>query len=252
MNGNRQTKKSQILLITIIFVSIIMTVVFSISFQSITETQMTKLEEENKKALSAAESAIEALLNQKTNQVFFGSGELSNFSDFSGGAIVETNQSNEFTSPFLKKDSSYTFYIAPYDINNNSFGPSINSNLEICFSSSQALEITLIGENKIRKYAVDPTRKINNATNPSNICSNNSYQRSFTITASDISTNSSLLVIKNLFADGKIFFKSNVNLPPQGKTISSRAVNNKTKVSKRIIFFQSYPQIPADFFYTRF
>lgn len=245
-------KKSQILLITVMILATVMTIVLSISFQSITETQITKLEEENQKALAAAESAIEALLNEKASQVYFGSGSLAGFSEFSGGAKLETTLSKEFTTPFLKKNSAYTFYLAEYNKETNTFDQSINQNLEICFSSSQAIEITLIKTNSIKKYAVDATGKITNAYTPSNICSNPNYEKSYTIPASDISTDSKVLVIRNLFADGKIYFKSQTNLPSQGKTISSTAINEKTQVSKKIILFQSYPQIPADFFYTSF
>lgn len=230
----------------------VMTVVLSVSFQSITETQITKLEQENQKALSAAESAIEALLNEKTSQVYFGQGSLSGFADFTGGAVLETTASKEFTSPFLKKDSSYTFYLAQYNKENNTFGSSFNQDLEICFSSSQAIEITLVKNNSIKKYVVDSTGKITNAYIPSNICSNSKYAKSYTIPASDIGTDSKILVVKNLFADNNLYFKSSVNLPPQGKTISSQAINKNTQVLKKIILFQTYPQLPADFFYTRF
>ncbi|MCX7881577.1 MAG: hypothetical protein N2482_03680, partial [Patescibacteria group bacterium] len=173
-------KKSQILLITVMILATVMTIILSVSFQSITETQITKLEEENQKTLAAAESAIETLLNEKSSAVYLGSGSLANFNEFTGGATLENIQSNEFTTPFLKKDTSYTFYLADYNKETNIFGSSFNQALEICFSSSQAIEATLIKTNAIKKYVADPTGNITNASIPSNICSNNKYQRSFT------------------------------------------------------------------------
>ncbi|GIW64474.1 MAG: hypothetical protein KatS3mg092_0407 [Patescibacteria group bacterium] len=244
-------RKSQVLLIAVMILATVMTVVLSISFQTITETQITKLEEDNKKALAAAESAIEALLNEKVSNISFGTGSLANFSDFTGGATLETIQKQDFTTPVLKNGQSYTFYLANYNNENNSFGNSINAPLEICFSSSQAIELTLIKTNAIKKYIVDPTNQINNAIIPSNICSNNKFAKSFTIPASDIFTNSQIVIVKNLFDDGKIYFRSTTNLPLQGITVSSQAIA-KSGVSKKIILFQSYPQIPTEFFYTRF
>lgn len=244
-------KKSQVLLIAVMILATVMTVVLSVSFQTVTDTQITKLEEDNQKALAAAESAIEALLNEKAATVYFGSGSLSGFSDFTGGATLENVQKQDFTTPLLKNGQSYTFYLADYNKENNSFGASINAPLEICFSSSQAIEVTLIKTNAIKKYVVDPTGSITNATSPSNICSNNNFSKSFTISSADISTNSQIAIVKNLFADGKLYFRSTTNLPLQGKTVSSQAIA-KSGVSKKITLFQSYPQIPADFFYTRF
>lgn len=244
-------KKSQVLLIAVMILATVMTVVLAVSFQTVTDTQITKLEEDNQKALAAAESAIEALLNEKAATVYFGSGSLSGFSDFTGGATLENVQKQDFTTPLLKNGQSYTFYLADYNKENNSFGVSINTPLEICFSSSQAIEVTLVKTNAIKKYVVDPTNQITSASIPSNICSNNNFAKSFTIPAVDISTDSQIAIVKNLFTDGKLYFKSTTNLPLQGKTVSSQAIA-KSGVSKKITLFQSYPQIPADFFYTRF
>src|SRR3972149_10455999 len=96
-------RRGQILLITVMVLATIMTVVLSISFQSITETQVSKLEEESQKALAAAEAAIEASLKEGTN-VIIGEGALSGLARFSGGATVESLLDNSFTSPTVAKD----------------------------------------------------------------------------------------------------------------------------------------------------
>jgi len=244
-------KKAQILLVAIMILATIMTVIMAVSFSSITDTKTTKLEQENQRALSAAEAAIEALLKDQVNSVTFGSGSLSSFSDITGQAVLNTTQSNNFETPLVKKNEAYTFYLAPYNKQNNTFSQSINSSLEVCFNSNQALELTLIKTNAIKKYVVGGGGRITNATTPSSICSNSGYNQSFTISSSDISTDSQILVVKNLFADGKIYFKSSSQLPLQGKTVESSATT-KTGVSKKIVLFQTYPQIPAEFFYTGF
>ena len=57
-----KSQKGQILLITVMLLATVMTIVLSVSFKSVTDTQVTKLEEESQKALAAAESAIEVAL----------------------------------------------------------------------------------------------------------------------------------------------------------------------------------------------
>ncbi|MBI1862574.1 hypothetical protein HYS00_00470, partial [Candidatus Microgenomates bacterium] len=64
----KSTKESgQILLITLLVMATIVTVVFTVSFTSRTTTQTTKLEEENQKALAAAEASIQVALKKKTS-----------------------------------------------------------------------------------------------------------------------------------------------------------------------------------------
>ena len=53
-----KSKRGQILLITVMVLATIMTVVLSVSFQSVTETQTTKLEEDSQNALAASGAAI--------------------------------------------------------------------------------------------------------------------------------------------------------------------------------------------------
>ena len=53
--GNKN-EKGQVLLITIMLLAAAVTVVMTIAFNSTTETQITKLEEDSQKALSAAET----------------------------------------------------------------------------------------------------------------------------------------------------------------------------------------------------
>ncbi len=251
-NSHSKIKKSQILLIIIMMIFTTMTIFLSITFQSNTQVQISKLEEENQKALAAAEAGIEVLLKDQSTGVNFLSESLINFSDeVTVQASLENTTKNNFTTPLLKRDESYTFYLSSYDKQSNSFSSSIPQNIEICFNQNQALEITLIRTDAVKKYVVDATGQINNAASASNICSNNQYGKSYTIASADISNNSQLLIIRNLFADGKIYIKGQSTLPLQGKTIVSQATT-KTSVSKKITLFQSYPQIPAAFFYTSF
>ena len=102
-----KNKKGQILLITVMLLATVMTIVLSISFKSVTETQVTKLEEESQKALSAAESAIDVALKENQN-VTIGAGSLSSITGFSGNATINSTASKTFTTPSIPKNGSYT------------------------------------------------------------------------------------------------------------------------------------------------
>lgn len=249
-------KKGQILLITVMILATVLTVVLSVSFRSVTETQITKLEEENQKALAAAEAAIEAALNSTDGSATIGAGSLSNITGFSGSATLDTTTSNSFTTAKINKDSSYTFYLGDYDLDTYTIGASSQEAIEICFQTdapNPAIEITLVRGGSIKKYVVDPDSRINNADTPSSICSNNSYNYSYTVPAGvgDINTNSKFLLVRVLYQETKLYFKRSSNFPLQGKTIASEATST-TGVSKKITLFQTYPQIPAEFFTTTF
>ena len=125
-------KKGQILLITVMLLATIMTALLSVTFQSTTDIQVTKLEEESQKALAAAEAAIEASLKSGTTSIL-GEGSLSSLTGFTGSATIETTVSNTFTSPMVAKDSAYTFYLGDYNLTDKTIGSSINQDITICF-----------------------------------------------------------------------------------------------------------------------
>jgi len=249
-------KKGQILLITVMLLATLMTVVLSVSFQSVTETQLTKLEEENQKALAAAEAALEAALKQGAGTVYIGEGALSSLTGFTGSASVETTTSNQFTSSLVPKDDSYTFYLENYDPVAQSFsGNSSAEDITLCFQSgttNPALEITLVKDDAVVKKVVDPDSRISNASSGSTACTPNSnFNYSYSVSGTDISTNTKLMEVRILYSSTKLFIKRSSDLPLQGKTVVSEA-SSPTGVSKKITLFQSYPQIPAEFFSTSF
>jgi len=251
-------KRGQILLITVMLLATLMTVVLSVSFQSITETQVSKLEEENQKALAAAEAALEAALKQGAGTVIIGEGALSSLTDFTGSASVETATSNQFTTSSIIKDGSYTFYLENYDPVTKTFsGESLGTeDITVCFQSGTtipALEITLVKDSGVKKYVVDPDSRISNAeagTPPSVNCPSG-YVYSIDLHLADIGTDTKLIEARVLYASTKVFITRTTDLPLQGKTITSQA-QSATGVSKKITLFQSYPQIPSEFFSTSF
>jgi len=262
-NYNRNMKKGQVLLILVMLLSTAFTVVLTATYQSVTETQLTKLEEENQKTLAAAEAGIEAVLRQKTTVNI---ANLPNLNNFSGQALIQNTQTNQFTTPLIYKDEQYTFYLAPYNPQTNSFlDNSIPQSINICFGDQNynpAIEITLIkSDNSIRRYAINPFSDniINNGLNASSPNSQDcpsdfQFRNRYQITASEISTNSRIMifrVIHTSLGSTKIGLRASSPFPPQGTTIISTA-RSTTGVEKKIQLFQSYPQIPSEFFVTSF
>jgi len=243
-----ENRQGQVLLITIMLLATAITIVLSSSFKSTTETQITKLEEENQKALAVAEGAIESTLRSKN---------YTNLPDtnYSGGASISLATTNTFTTPLLQRDEQYTFYLVPYDETTNIFGnPALVEPVNVCIKPSSsdpglnpALEITLIKQTGIKRYAVDAnSSRISNITTTWFTDSNNNWCYAIL----DITNDSQLIIVRELFAGGKIIFSRLHDFPPQGTTISSQAQSKTTNVTKKIQLFQSYPQIPADFFTT--
>lgn len=263
-----KNKKGQILLITVMLLATVMTIVLSASFKSVTETQVTKLEEENQKALAAAESAIEAALKENATATI-GTGSLTSISGFSGSATIESLAATSFTTPNIDKDGSYTFYLGTYDMATKTIGASLAQGITVCFESGTpkpAIEITLVKSNgvtsSVKKYVVDPSTgpagRIADANDGIPVSSNcpSGYSYSTVIPAADatgIGTDGKFLLVRVLFAPTKLVFYRATALPVQGRTISSDVKSSTSVgVSKKVVLFQSYPQIPGEFFTTSF
>lgn len=256
--------KGQILLITVMLLATVMTIVLSVSFKSVTETQITKLEEENQKALAAAESAIEVALkenndNNAITSVTIGSGSLNSITGFSGSATIESLSATTFTTPNIDKDRSYTFYLGTYDMTAKTIGASLAQAITVCFESGSpnpAIEVTLVKTSGVKKYVYDPSTRISaNTPGGSSGCTpNDDYGYSYNIPGTDIGADDSqFLLVRVLYSSTRLLFSRATTLPVQGRTISSQATSNtSTGVSKKVVLFQSYPQIPGEFFTTSF
>ena len=249
-------KRGQILLITVMLLATVMTIVLSISFKSVTETQVTKLEEESQKALAAAESAIDVALKENATATL-GLGPLSSISGFSGEATIGSTASDTFTTPNIPRDGSYTFYLGEYNSITKAIGPPTAQDITLCFTgiAGPAIEVTLVKTNGVKKYAVNPdTIKIKNAPIASSCTPDPAnYNFSTTIPSGDIDTDSKFLLVRVLYASTKLLFhgESGFNFPIQGRTVTSKATSStSTGVSKKVVLFQSNPQIPAEFFIT--
>lgn len=251
-----KNRSGQILLITVMLLATIMTIVLSVSFKSATDTQITKLEEESQKALVAAESAIEVAL-KNNNTATLGSGSLTSITGFEGSATIDLTTSTQFTTASIPKDGSYTFYLGNYDVTTKTIGASTNQNITLCFQSgtpNPAIEVTLVKSSSVKKYVVDPSSRVTNASTGSSCTPDTTnYSYSANISGSDIGADGQFLLVRVLYTSTKLFFSASSNFPIQGRTVSSQATSStSTGVSKKVVLFQSYPQIPGDFFSTSF
>ena len=104
----------------------------------------------------------------------------------------------------------------------------------------------------VKKYLVDPESRITNADASEGVCpADANYSYSYTIPGTDIGSDSKLLFVRLIYGSSKLIFSRSSDFPIQGKVASSQ-VATKTGVSKKVVLFQSYPQIPAEFFTTTF
>lgn len=279
MRKNRQHKKQgQVLLITVMLLAVALTIALTISYSSRVETQITKLKEEQKKALNAADAGVEKLLNSnETNITLSELGD--DFSGIEGTAEAQTTQGKDFVTPLIAKDKQYTLYLTRYDPDSKTLSTNnddyYNGSLTFYFGSepgdcssktSPAIELTLISGSpaSIQRWTMDPCGNIDGinktavTTGSYNYPQNNDlfpavnffYKQTsaITITGAD---KPKLLMIRSLFEATKVGVEGSVNLPIQGKIITSTATTQEG-VTKKIRVFQSYPQIPSNFFVTQF
>ena len=252
-------QQGQILLISIMLVATLLTVVLAVTFKSTTETQLTKLEEESQKALSAAEAGVEAALEQDIN-TSLSFADLPNISGsgFTGEATVGTIADSKFVSPLLQKDQQYTFYLSDYP----DYANPLTGDISIYFMSEgncPTLELTFLTQtNAITRRIADPCTQIENSddlfSSPGKVPLGG---HSFNYQTDPIAVNGqAVLIVRTLFASTRVGFQrtdgdGNQNLPVQGKYVTSEA-KAASGVSKKVQLFQSFPQIPAEFFVTSF
>lgn len=267
---NCKLKQSgQVLLIIVMLLATALTVILAVTFRSTTETQITKLEEENQKALAAAEAGIEKALQQDAGGSFFALGlsELSGIDLTKSSVSFAATTTNTFISPLLQKDEQYTFYLINYDPSIKTFsGSYANGNLTIYFGQGNCptLELSILNsagtslKRKLAKPACDTATAGSDLTVSSGSFGINgvSFGYQAQILNADLS-GQALLIVRVLSAmtgslNTKVAFQASVgNLFLQGSNITSTA-NSIAGVQKIVQLFQSYPQIPADFFVTSF
>lgn len=241
-------------------IAAVIVVSFTASFLSRTNTQTTKLQEENQKALAAAEAGIQAAL-KSNNSVSISS--ISGLTNYTGSAtLAASSASPTFSTSAIQTSDQYTFYLTAYSPATKTFSGSSNNtqDITICFgnkssSTLPALEITVLkSDGTMTRSIVDPSSRIANATSGNAGCTANTetFTRSTTITGATIGINARVMIVRVLYTPSSLFFSSSTNLPVQGTSVDSTATSSQTGVTKKLRVFQSYPQIPAEMFNVRF
>jgi type II secretory pathway pseudopilin PulG len=252
----RSTKQTgQTLLIVIMLLATALTVVLSLSFKSTTDTQIAKLEEESQKALAASEAAIEKTIGTGVGNYVFSDIGVTFPGINSTASTIEIKNFPEsdigFVTPLLQPNEQYTFYLTDYNPTTHTLGTSYwSDDLRIYFKSSSdtpAIELTFIkSDNTVTKSLLDPTTlilgtgRLNTTTGSSIKGVSFSYRTTNPISIS----NTKLLIVRSLFKGTRIGFVGSANLPTQGISRIPNTILN-TGASKKINFFQSYPQFPS-------
>ena len=256
-------RSGQVLLIVIMLIAVVLTVVLTVTFTSRTETQLTKLEEENQKALAAAEAGIEAALKAGASIADFSG--LNVPEGFSGSATVTPATGTEFVSPFLPAGQQYTFYLSDYPGYANPFTGALRVHYGTASGqdcNAIALEITIVSGTAspytFTRYIADTGNKLTSNQNDVGVAGSPIVAgQDFSCRTSNITppANSRFMLVRTISAGTKVGFSSQGNPAPsfnsQGKYIDSEA-ESPTGVTKIVQLFQSNPQIPADFFVTSF
>ena len=277
-----KNQKGQILLIMVMLIATVITVVMTMVYKTTTETQITKLEQESQKALVAAEAAVEKALkanipvDSPSTYNDLGLANLIGIDLEQSTVSLSQADSADFVTPLLQKDQSYSFYLADPSDDFTSFSNYWYGQLTFYLGSETitncsardvpALELTLIygALNSIKRFVIEPCSSgltIENADltsfspGSSFVFSGTTFRYKTTDNIVDINLATypqpKILFIKSFFGATKIGFHGTASLRPQGNILESTA-KAYSGVEKRIQLFQSYPQIPAEFFTTSF
>ncbi len=261
-------QSGQILMIAILFATVIFTIGLSITNLTTKDTKGTKLQEDASRARAAAEAGIEAALGQGSNDTV-NIGSLLSGSGLSGQATVTTEASAQFTTPLISKDAQYTFYMTGYDpstqtVTTGSFDTDIAiqrvvpADAQYCSGNQKfALELTFIDATPstggiVGRYIIDECDLVDGTTDE--------YDFGATIPTSAITPDPHILIAR-VIAPSSAFDGAKIRIdttngslfPAQGKIVTSTASVGGTtdkNVTKKVKLFQSYPQLPAEFFVT--
>ncbi len=248
-------EKGQVLLLIILLSATLLAIAGGIFFESLVQTQVTKIQEESIRALKAAEGLAEQALQQGSGTVVLDSNQL-NLSGASGKAEVVSSVSNIFTTPLLARNEQYTFYF--YDYASGNIGAALTPTMKIepevniCDSNSFVVELTFVNlsDNSFSRDVVGcPGESLATKTFGTSFTSPASHLVILRILASNSDFPGTKLVLTRLDVDPVT--GNYLVWPAQGKTVVS-TVRTASGVTKTIRVFQSYPQIPASFFVTKF
>ena len=261
MRQHTHTQSGQTLLIVILLITILTTIGFSAVQNSIQNQQIAELEEQSKRAFSAAESGLEAAL-KRCEDASIDDIQLPGIKRIAVSYPIE--QTSEYVTPLIEGNEQFTFYMSPYTSTDNTFGaplpatqeyafiPTEDNLLTMCDSATTAfaLELTFVNitTQALNRALIDPCSLIEGDIDtkwvfdvPSSLDSE-AHFLILRIVGTESSFTGAQITIKNV---------GGTDWTPQGKVIISEA-ETTTGVVKRIKLYSSYPQIPSGFFVSSF
>src|SRR3989338_5592090 len=153
MKNKSNSRSGQALLSLVLIATVLVTIGLAIVQSTQQSIKTTKLEQDQKKALAAAEAGIDAAIKLPSGSSF-GLETLNLDETISGNVLVDNTTSSSFTTQLLAKDKQQTFYLASYDLTDNSFTDEFTGDLTItlvkptgdyCTGNNKfALELTFI------------------------------------------------------------------------------------------------------------
>ncbi len=265
-------ESGQSLLVIVLLISVVFTLIATASYRLTTETQSTRLQEESIKTLAAADSGVERGIQYATdNAETTGAVTFSDLGMVLPGINPTASTLNitastgpDFLSPLITKDDQFTFYLYKYPNGTTSLTQNVNVHFadSLCPNvNGPALEITLIygaSGTGIYRWLADPCNILGGSgelpvTSGTYVFSPTTLRYRVTVPISTYaSSQPKLLLVRTLGRATNIGFTiASGQLYAQGQNIRSEAVSTNG-VTKIVTLFKSYPQIPADFFVTRF
>lgn len=260
-----QNRSGQVLLIAVMLLATVITVVMTIAFNATTETQVARLEADSQKALAAAEAGIDVAIKQSVNSTPVDIGSLGQFSSqkITGNAQVIGVSHSYFVTPLLQKDEQYVFYLSDYPDFTNAWSGNLDMYLVSETGQCPSIEVTVITSTYTQeRYMYNTCTALVNgaqtAINPGSPTQVDGVNFEWKIPSQLTITNGVVAFIQVINGRTKLAFKgfasdgfTQKDLPSQGKTVESEA-RTESGVVKKVQLFQSYPQIPSNFFMTSF
>lgn len=284
--------RGQALLVLVLLIALVITVVTSISYRLTTETQSAKSQEENVRALAAADSGIERgirLINTgaaDAAHVEFnygapevGLGDIAGINPNRSLVSIDNTTDSVFISPEIPQDEQYTFYVSNYPSMTTPF----SGNLIVRFGSNPAgqcnssprtepaVEVTIIHgaqSELVDRLVYEPcsgASSIGGTTispNTTSVPLSNNGQ-TFTFRYSNVGNvltispatypNAKFIIVRVLFGDTRLAFqRQGAGAIPVQGKVITSEAVSVSGTSKVVTLLQTFPQIPADFFVTTF
>lgn len=260
-------ESGQILLISLLVLTIATTVVLSLIGRTTTDVSISNQIAESSRAFSAAEAGIEASLKSGTTGVQTLSGATS--FDVQRADIGNAAGIYQFPKKVVK-GTTETLWLVDHNADGSldEHPTFTTSSLDICWSSEStipAMEITVLyktppptSEYRVAKGAYDPDvsrRSENNfssvtaVTGGCGVGTNTAYRQTITFAGFAIDpTNDTLLMLRvqPVYSDTNIVASTVAELPLQGTQITSTG-SSGTGVSRKIVVFQQFRSPPSIF-----